>query len=73
MNTDKKEKNIVLYYLNNLVKKNLPQKKEEELLRWVEEHSKDLFTIDLADKWGTHSHRFRGGVRRYSSNSDDDA
>ncbi|MDR2757350.1 MAG: ATP-binding protein, partial [Planctomycetaceae bacterium] len=40
---------------------------------WVEEHSKDLFTIDLADKWGTHSHRFRGGVRRYSSNSDDDA
>ncbi|MDR2642556.1 MAG: ATP-binding protein [Planctomycetaceae bacterium] len=72
MNTDKKEKNIVLYYLNNLVKKNLPQKKEEELLRWVEEYSKDLFSIDLADKWGTHVHRFRGGVH-YSSNSDDES
>ncbi|MDR0706003.1 MAG: ATP-binding protein [Planctomycetaceae bacterium] len=73
MNTDKKEKNIVLYYLNNLVKQNLPQKKEEELLQWVEEHSKDLFSIDLANKWGTHTYRTRGRVRHYSSNSDDEA
>jgi SpoVK/Ycf46/Vps4 family AAA+-type ATPase len=56
---DTKEKQVALYYLNNLSKKSSSKKKEEAMLSWVELNSEDLFDIDLSYKWSRH------GSKRY--------
>jgi len=54
---DKKEKQVVLYYLNNLSRKSFSKNKEDEILSWVESNAEDLFGIDLGDKWQKRGRR----------------
>jgi len=61
---DEKEKQVVLYYLNNLCRKSLSSKKDIEILLWVENNAEDLFGIvDIEDKWDKH------GLGKYSRDS----
>ena len=55
---DKREKQVVLYYLNNLSQKSFYKNKEEAILSWIGEVSEDLFGMDLDSQWDT------SGVKR---------
>ena len=52
-----KEKQVVLYYLNNLSKRSLSSKHENYVFDWVERNSEDLFDMDLADRWSKHGRK----------------
>jgi len=54
---DKKVKQVVFYYLNNLSKKPHSMQQEDRILGWVEENAKDLFGIELEEKWNKHGCR----------------
>jgi SpoVK/Ycf46/Vps4 family AAA+-type ATPase len=47
----KKERQIVFYYLNNIVNAPISKKKEADLLNWVEDNSVELFGINLVSAW----------------------
>ncbi|MCL1825779.1 MAG: ATP-binding protein [Betaproteobacteria bacterium] len=54
---DEKEKQVVFYYLNNLVQKSFSKRKEGDILSWVENNSEDLFGIELECKWDKHGRK----------------
>jgi SpoVK/Ycf46/Vps4 family AAA+-type ATPase len=56
-----KEKQVVFYYLNNIVNHPALMAKETEFLRWVENNSAELFGVNQEDMW--HA-RGRGDCNR---------
>ena len=59
--TGGKEKQVVFYYLNNIINHPALMAKESEFLRWVENNAADLFGVNLEDMW--HA-RGRGSCNR---------
>jgi SpoVK/Ycf46/Vps4 family AAA+-type ATPase len=59
---NKIEKDIVLYYLNTLVKRPVSGEIESRLCNWFENHSRELIGRDIEDDW-EHGSRRRYGAR----------
>lgn len=64
------KKDVVKYYLNNLIKCKLPSKTTESLLEYFEDVSKDILGFDICDKWG-RTGRLRLRHRVLDENDDD--
>ncbi|MCL2523075.1 MAG: ATP-binding protein [Betaproteobacteria bacterium] len=56
---DEKEKQVILYYLNNLSKSSLPGSKEDDLLTWVEWVSQDLLGRNLEKEWDLRGRAYK--------------
>jgi len=68
--TSKKEKQMALYYLNNIVNSPVSKRLEEKILSWVESNAKSLFGIDLENAWDSdgrekyrHGHKYTGYMK----------
>ncbi|MCL2744894.1 MAG: AAA family ATPase [Planctomycetaceae bacterium] len=53
------ERNLVLYYLNNLMKRPLYGEIENRVCSWFEEHSRWLIGKDIEDDWEGRRYRWR--------------
>jgi hypothetical protein len=67
---DKREKQVVLYYLNNLSQKSFYKDKEEAILSWIGDTSEDLFGIDLDSQWDASGAKHHPHLRRRRVDSD---
>ncbi len=56
---------VALFYLNNVVQREISPRATREILDWVDRYSTELFGFDITEKWGR--------INRYSQKVDSDS